>query len=86
MFTITFIDSSSSENNNNNNQDDDGNDPDNDEQEPVIVDKPGITADPTQGALASTAVPEVFPVVPVIPVQRNPVFPRFVKMLEVRNK
>ncbi|EDO31613.1 predicted protein, partial [Nematostella vectensis] len=31
-------------------------------------------------------VPEVFPEVPLIPVHRNPVFPRFVKMLEINDK
>lgn len=36
------------------------------------------------GALTPLAVPEVFPKVPVIAINRNPVFPRFVKMIEVR--
>ena len=35
------------------------------------------------GALTSMAVPEVFPNVPVIAISRNPVFPLFVKMIEV---
>ena len=34
-------------------------------------------------ALTALSVPEVFPKVPVIAVPRNPVFPRFVKMIEV---
>ena len=34
-------------------------------------------------AVAAVTVPEVFPEVPVIPISRNPIFPRFVKMLEV---
>lgn len=36
------------------------------------------------GALTSMAVPEVFPNVPLIAINRNPVFPNFVKMIEVR--
>ena len=35
-------------------------------------------------ALAPMIVPEVFPNVPIIAVRRNPVFPRFIKMIEVR--
>ncbi|KAL3866563.1 hypothetical protein ACJMK2_043851 [Sinanodonta woodiana] len=38
------------------------------------------------GALTPMAVPEVFPNVPVIAISRNPVFPRFVKMIEVNDK
>jgi Lon-like ATP-dependent protease len=38
---------------------------------------------PLYGALSTMNVPEVFPKVPVIAVSRNPVFPRFIKMLEV---
>ena len=34
-------------------------------------------------ALAPMTVPEVFPNVPIIAVRRNPVFPRFIKMIEV---
>ena len=37
-----------------------------------------------QYALAPVAIPDVFPEVPVLPVSRNPIFPKFVKMLEVR--
>ncbi|XP_040273691.1 lon protease homolog, mitochondrial [Bufo bufo] len=40
---------------------------------------------PIVTALAPLIVPEVFPNVPVIPVSRNPVFPRFVKIIEVKN-
>lgn len=35
-------------------------------------------------AIAPINVPDHFPEVPVLPISRNPVFPRFVKMLEVR--
>ena len=34
-------------------------------------------------AIAPVSVPDNFPVVPVLPISRNPLFPRFVKMLEV---
>ncbi|GAB1607388.1 lon protease homolog, mitochondrial-like [Argonauta hians] len=37
-------------------------------------------------ALTTLSVPDVFPKVPIIAVTRNPVFPRFVKMIEVTNK
>ncbi|XP_069833983.1 lon protease homolog, mitochondrial [Dendropsophus ebraccatus] len=40
---------------------------------------------PIVTALTPLVVPEVFPNVPVIPVSRNPVFPRFVKIIEVKN-
>lgn len=37
-------------------------------------------------ALTPMLVPEVFPNVPLIAVTRNPVFPRFIKIIEVKNK
>lgn len=37
-----------------------------------------------QNALAPVSIPDVFPVVPVLPISRNPIFPKFVKILEVR--
>uniref|UniRef100_A0A3Q0SP21 Lon protease homolog, mitochondrial n=1 Tax=Amphilophus citrinellus TaxID=61819 RepID=A0A3Q0SP21_AMPCI len=37
-------------------------------------------------ALTPLMVPEVFPNVPLIAVSRNPVFPRFIKIIEVKNK
>lgn len=40
---------------------------------------------PIVTALTPLIVPEVFPNVPVIAVSRNPVFPRFVKIIEVKN-
>ena len=46
---------------------------------------PGQQEPPFQTtALAPMTVPEVFPNVPIIAVRRNPVFPRFIKMIEVR--
>lgn len=37
-------------------------------------------------ALTTMSVPEFFPNVPVIAISRNPVFPRFVKMIEVKSR
>ncbi|CAF4754197.1 unnamed protein product, partial [Rotaria magnacalcarata] len=31
-------------------------------------------------------VPENYPIVPLIPVSRHPLFPKFIKMLEITNK
>lgn len=39
---------------------------------------------PEMTALTPMMVPEVFPNVPLIAVSRNPVFPRFIKIIEVR--
>ena len=36
-----------------------------------------------QYAVAPVTIPDKFPEVPVLPITRNPIFPRFVKMLEV---
>ncbi|MEE6487212.1 hypothetical protein FKM82_014835 [Ascaphus truei] len=41
---------------------------------------------PTVTALTPLSVPEVFPNVPLIAVSRNPVFPRFIKIIEVKNQ
>ncbi|XP_041861889.1 lon protease homolog, mitochondrial [Melanotaenia boesemani] len=40
---------------------------------------------PQMTALTPMMVPEVFPNVPLIAVSRNPVFPRFIKIIEVKN-
>lgn len=64
----------------------DGGDKKDDGAEVVIEDKAGVKVDPAQGALAQVMVPDVFPEVPVLPVHRNPVFPRFVKMMEITDK
>lgn len=37
-----------------------------------------------QHAIAPVSIPDIFPEVPVLPVSRNPLFPKFVKLLEVR--
>lgn len=39
---------------------------------------------PRHHAIAPVDVPNLFPGVPVLPISRNPLFPRFVKMLEAR--
>ncbi|XP_077082057.1 lon protease homolog, mitochondrial [Siphateles boraxobius] len=41
---------------------------------------------PQMSALTTMLVPDVFPNVPLIAVNRNPVFPRFIKIIEVKNK
>ncbi len=41
---------------------------------------------PSMTALAPIQVPEYFPKVPLIAVNRNPLFPRFIKMIEISNK
>lgn len=38
---------------------------------------------PTGGALTSVSIPETWPQVPVIAISRNPVFPRFIKIVEI---
>jgi len=42
-----------------------------------------VSPDPMMTALAPMTVPDVWPQVPVIAVKRHPVFPRFMKMIEV---
>ncbi|XP_047443481.1 lon protease homolog, mitochondrial [Mugil cephalus] len=46
----------------------------------------GAYSGPQMTALTPMMVPEVFPNVPLIAVSRNPVFPRFIKIIEVKNK
>ena len=41
-------------------------------------------SNPQMTALTTMMVPEVFPNVPLIAVSRNPVFPRFIKIIEVK--
>ncbi|XP_046838988.1 lon protease homolog, mitochondrial-like [Xenia sp. Carnegie-2017] len=69
---------------------DDGNDEDGrngDDDDVIIEDKVESTnVNPEYGALAPVMVPEVYPRVPLLCVHRNPVFPRFVKMLEISDK
>ena len=64
--------------------DGDDNDGGDDGEDVIIEDKVGDTnINPEYGAIAPVMVPDVFPRVPLLCVHRNPVFPRFVKMLEV---
>jgi hypothetical protein len=64
-------------------KDDKGDDqpPDHPKPPPNIVLTPPIT-----NALAPIQVPDVFPKVPLIAISRNPLFPRFIKMIEVKDK
>ena len=39
--------------------------------------------DANLGTLAPITIPDVLPEIPVLAVSRNPLFPRFVKMIEV---
>nr|XP_006640037.1 PREDICTED: lon protease homolog, mitochondrial [Lepisosteus oculatus] len=48
-------------------------------------DGPAVYPHPQMTALTPMMVPEVFPNVPLIAVSRNPVFPRFIKIIEVKN-
>lgn len=41
---------------------------------------------PAEGTVAPISIPEVFPDVPVLTMNRNPLFPRFVKMMEITDK
>ncbi|XP_076977161.1 lon protease homolog, mitochondrial [Tamandua tetradactyla] len=47
---------------------------------------PGGGESPVVTALTPMMIPDVFPHVPLIAVSRNPVFPRFIKIVEVKNK
>jgi len=78
---------------NGNNQNEDGGDGGNGEGPPkgslehVVIDQAGSAPfGPGGGALAQIGVPDKFPTVPVLPVYRNPVFPKFVKLIEVTDK
>ena len=42
-----------------------------------------LVSPPKQHAIAPLTIPVNFPEIPVLPVSRNPLFPKFVKMLEV---
>ena len=83
MYLSVFLSASSTGSSGDGNDDGDGDDG----EDVIIEDKIGeMGVNPENGALAPVMVPEVFPRVPLLCVQRNPVFPRFVKMLEVRAK
>uniref|UniRef100_A0A7N4P9T1 Lon protease homolog, mitochondrial n=1 Tax=Sarcophilus harrisii TaxID=9305 RepID=A0A7N4P9T1_SARHA len=46
----------------------------------------GGSEGPVMTALTPMMIPDVFPHLPLIAVTRNPVFPRFIKIIEVKNK
>lgn len=69
--------SSSNDGKSSNNNNDGGNDSA-DATVPVVI-QPG-------NPLMSVEVPENYPIVPLIPVTRHPLFPKFIKMLEITNK
>ncbi|CAH2982300.1 unnamed protein product [Chilo suppressalis] len=52
------------------------------EEEPEIKDETPLFSSQLP---ATVAVPEVWPQVPVIAINRNPVFPRFIKLIEISN-
>lgn len=71
--------------------DDDKNDDGSGEDEEIIEDKDGelephpntMPGPSFTVALSPMTVPDNFPIVPIIVVRRNPLFPKFVKMIEV---
>jgi len=70
--------SSSSNDGKNPNNDDDGGNESADTTVPVVIQ--------TGNPLMTVEVPENYPIVPLIPVSRHPLFPKFIKMLEITNK
>lgn len=69
---------SSSNDGKNRNNDDDGSHDSAENTMPVVI-QPGNPLMPVE-------VPENYPIVPLIPVSRHPLFPKFIKMLEITNK
>ncbi|XP_046966442.1 lon protease homolog, mitochondrial [Vanessa cardui] len=61
-----------------------GNKNDPEEDEPIVDVKEETPLFSSQ-LPATVAVPEVWPQVPVIAINRNPVFPRFIKLIEISN-
>ncbi|XP_025221505.1 lon protease homolog, mitochondrial isoform X2 [Theropithecus gelada] len=53
---------------------------------PVIGGHAGGGEGPVITALTPMTIPDVFPHLPLIAITRNPVFPRFIKIIEVKNK
>ena len=59
--------------------------PEGGKKEDIIYDEPVSTPLPPTGmALTKMTVPDEWPQVPIIAIKRNPVFPRFIKLIEVR--
>ena len=69
---------SSSNNGRSSGRDDDGDHDNPDSKVPVVLQ--------AGNSLMGMEVPENYPVVPLIPVSRHPLFPKFIKMLEINNK
>ena len=87
VLSIYFHFSSSSnsngeQSNENPNSGDDGDDKKGSLRHVVLNDPNDV---PPFGALAQIAVPENYPTVPILPLYRNPVFPKFVKLVEVHS-
>ncbi|GAU91697.1 hypothetical protein RvY_03905 [Ramazzottius varieornatus] len=64
-----------------------GKDPNDGSEEGIVVSEAQLNgALPSGGvALSAITVPDLFPNVPLIPISRYPVFPKFIKMIEVSN-
>lgn len=52
-------------------------------EDPIVQQQPIYSTTSPPGALSTVTVPDIYPNVPLIAVNRNPVFPRFLKMIEV---
>ena len=93
-----FFSSSSSSGGNNNKNDDDGHDDDDDDPvkkaakgaEPRVLEKDVAEDDyhekppiPQTSLPSTITVPDVWPQMPVVAISRNPVFPRFIKIIEL---
>jgi Lon-like ATP-dependent protease len=73
--------SSSSDGGNNNDGNDNKNDPH--EEEVASFSEPNQAHIPPLLALAPIQIPDNFPKIPLVAISRNPLFPNFIKMLEV---
>lgn len=56
------------------------------EESPSATYASGSTQMPSMSALAPIQLPDFFPQVPCIAISRNPLFPRFIKMIEITDK
>lgn len=70
--------SSSSNDGKNDENNNDGNDGSSEIRTPIVIQ--------AGNPLMSVEIPEHYPIVPLIPVTRHPLFPKFIKMLEITNK
>ena len=83
LFVFYFYDSGPNGNNQSSNGDrgDNGSKKD---PEVIIDGSSNENQNVSNTALAQIGVPDNFPEVPILPVLRNPIFPKFVKLVEVR--